>query len=225
MRIGGVMMRDLFLNQKIERVLIACESSGVSRRAWNAAGFDCWSIDLLEADDAGEKHIVGDALSVLDEGWDLIIAHPPCTYLCNSGVWMLSDKHIHKDPDRWQKLDAACEFFRAFWNAPAPRICIENPIPHKYAVERIGGMKPTQYIQPFEHGHPESKKTGLWLKGLAPLVPSHVVQKPESGHWANQTPSGQNKLGPSEKRWKERSKTYEGIAAAMVKQWGLVDCT
>ena len=112
-------MRDLFLPDKIERVLIACESSGVSRNAWNQAGFDCWSVDLLEADDQGEKHIVGCALEVIDDGWDLIIAHPPCTYLCNSGVWMLSDKHLHKDPDRWEKLDEACRFFRAFIDAPA----------------------------------------------------------------------------------------------------------
>tara|TARA_R100000278_G_scaffold47775_1_gene41284 strand:+ start:6118 stop:6765 length:648 start_codon:yes stop_codon:yes gene_type:complete len=213
-------MRDLFLPDKIERVLIACESSGVSRNAWNQAGFDCWSVDLLEADDHGEKHIVGCALEVIDDGWDLIIAHPPCTYLCNSGVWMLSDKHLHKDPDRWEKLDEACRFFRAFIDAPAPRVCVENPVPHKYAVERIGGLKPAQYVQPFEYGHPESKKTGLWLKGLPPLKPTNVVKKPASGHWDNQTKSGQNKLGPSKNRWKERSKTYQGIADAMVQQWG-----
>ena len=189
------------------RVLIACEFSGTVREAFKRRGHDAWSCDLLPTEIPGQ-HIEGDVLKILDDGWDLMIAHPPCTHLAVSG-------------SRWFKFKQreqveALEFVRTLMNAPIQRIAIENPI----SVISSKIRKPDQIIQPWQFGHPESKSTCLWLKGLPPLVPTNVLPVPASGRWDNQTPSGQNKLGPSLERWKIRSKTYQGIADAMADQWG-----
>jgi len=197
------------------RVFVGCEYSGTVRNAFRRAGHEAWSCDILPTQNEG-NHYQGDIFKALDElgHFDLAIFHPPCTYLCNSGV-----SHLHKDKSRWAKLAQAGDFFKRILDLPIRNICVENPIPHKYAVQRIG-RKYDQLIQPWQFGHPESKATCLWLKGLNPLTPTNILQKPECGYWRNQTPSGQNKLGPSKDRWKIRSTTYEGIAKAMAAQWG-----
>jgi len=192
------------------RVLVACEYSGTVRDTFRALGHDAWSCDLLPTDQPG-PHIQGDVTTVLDQGWDLMIAHPPCTYLCSSGL------HWNKRrPERAKKTENALDFVRLLLSAPIPRIALENPI--GCISTRI--RKPDQTIQPWQFGHPESKATCLWLKNLPLLKPTQVLPLPECGHWANQTASRQNKLPPSKNRWKIRSATYQGIAQAMAKQWG-----
>ena len=188
------------------KVLVACEFSGTVRRAFRELGHDAWSCDLLDAEDGGE-HIYGDVRQVLGAGWDLMIAHPPCTHLAVSGA-----RHFHR---KQVEQAEALEFVQTLMDAPIPRIALENPV--SVISSRI--RKPDQIIQPYQFGHPESKKTCLWLKGLNPLQPTAVMQM--RGRWENQTPSGQNKLGPSPDRWKIRSKTYPGIAHAMATQWGV----
>lgn len=197
------------------KILVACEYSGVVRDTLSNIGHDVTSADILDSLKPGQ-HYKGNVLDILNDGWDMLIAHPPCRYICNSGV-----HHLHKDKTRWDKLDEACKFFCQLWNSNIPKICIENSIPHKYAVKHpkypIGRY--THTIQPYEFGHYESKRTCLWLKGLPPLEPTNIVKKPECGYWNNQTPSGQNKLGPSKNRHLLRAKTYKGIALAMANQW------
>ena len=195
------------------RVLVACEFSGIVRDAFIAKGHDAMSCDLLPSDRLGPHH-QGDVLDVLDDGWDMMIAHPPCTYLANSGVsW------LHRQSGRWSKMRDGADFFHLLLHANIPKIAVENPVMHGYAVD-IVGRKHDQTVQPYEFGHPESKRTCLWLVNLPELVPTIVLDKPTSGKWNNQTPSGQNKLGPSPDRWKLRSTTYQGIARAMADQWG-----
>ena len=195
------------------KILVACEYSGTVRDAFLRRGHDAMSCDLLPTDAPG-PHYQGDVSDIINNGWDMMIAHPPCTYMTNSGVTWL-----HRDPTRWEKLDQAAAFFSTLLNAPIPRIAIENPIMHKYAKERIGGIKQTQVIQPWMHGHMEQKATCLWLKGLPALTPTNnvkeqMLQLPASErqrlHW----------LPPSPDRWKIRSATYKGIAEAMAEQWG-----
>lgn len=193
------------------RVLIGCESSGTVREAFRALGHEAWSCDLLPADDGSPFHIQGDMSDLLvPDRWDLIIMHPPCTALCVSGNrWYGKGKPKHAERLR------AVEWTMALWEQAVrvcPRVCMENPV-------GVLPMKATQWVQPWEFGHPESKRTGLWLHGLAPLTPTDVLELPAAGVWHNQTPSGQNKLGPSPDRWKVRSKTYQGIANAMAAQW------
>ena len=197
------------------KVLAACEYSGTVRDAFTRAGHEAFSCDLLPTETEG-FHYQGDIRDyLLDIKWDLMIAHPPCTYMANSGVsW------LHKRPERWGQLNDAAEFFNLLWNADIPRICIENPVPHKYAVAMLDPGKYTQTIQPYQFGHPESKRTCLWLKDLPPLEATMILEKPSCGYWDNQTPSGQNKLGPSPDRWKLRSTFYKGVADAMADQWG-----
>ena len=196
------------------RVLIACEYSGTVRDAFRSRGHDAWSCDLLPCDADPAFHIQGDVLPLLNQEWDLLIAHPPCTYMTNSGVC-----HLHTDPTRWAKLDEAARFFKAFIDAPIKRKAIENPIMHKYARERIGGLKQTQVIQPYMFGHKEQKATCLWLFGLMPLNATDNV-KQEMLALPNKERQRLHWLGPSANRWKERSKTYQGIADAMAGQWG-----
>lgn len=191
------------------------------RDAFRARGFDAISVDLLPTERPG-PHVQGDVVAFLarSEPFDLMIAHPPCTYLSSSGIHWNTYKpgRKYKIPpqERACRTEAALGFVRFLMEQPFPHIAIENPV--GVISSRI--QRPTQCIQPYEFGHPESKRTCLWLKGLPPLRPTNVLAKPTRGYWDNQTPSGQNKLGPSEDRWKERSKTYEGIAAAMAQQWG-----
>ena len=195
------------------RVLVACEYSGKVREAFRAKGHDAWSCDLLPADDGSPYHIQGDVLEILNDGWDLLIGHPPCTYLCNSGVsW------LHKIPERWDQMRKGAEFFKALWDSDIPKIAIENPIMHKYAKEIIGSTQ-TQLIQPYQFGHPESKATCLWLKGLDPLVETDNVKEV----WKSLPKKEAQRLHmlpPSADRWKLRSETYQGIADAMAEQWG-----
>ena len=195
------------------RVLVACEYSGKVREAFRSKGHDAWSCDLLPADDASPYHIQGDVLEILNDGWDLLIGHPPCTYLCNSGVsW------LHKIPERWDQMREGAEFFKALWDSNIPKIAIENPIMHKYAKEIIGSTQ-TQLIQPYQFGHPESKATCLWLKGLDPLEETDNVKEV----WKSLPKKEAQRLHmlpPSADRWKLRSETYQGIADAMADQWG-----
>ena len=196
------------------KVLVACEYSGAVRDAFRRRGHDAWSVDLLPDDTGSPWHYQERAENVIGLGWDLLIAHPPCTYLCSSGLhW---NKRV---PGREEKTAEALRFVLDLMDADVPRIAIENP------VGRIGtGVRPAdQYIQPYQFGHDASKRTGLWLKNLPKLTPTQYVEpRMVDGRprWGNQTDSGQNRLGPSAERWKVRSATYQGIADAMAEQWG-----
>jgi len=186
------------------RVLVACEFSATVREAFASRGHDAWSCDLLPSDRGG-KHLQGDVLRILNDDWDLMIGHPPCTYLCNSGV-----RWLHTELGRWDKMRKAAEFFLALFRAPIPRICVENPIMHGYGTTIIGA-RATQIIQPWMFGHGETKATGLWLRGLPPLTPTRRVKgRQQKVHLAS----------PGPNRWKVRSVTFKGIARAMSQQWG-----
>lgn len=179
------------------KVLIACEYSGIVRDAFAALGHDATSCDLLPSEKPG-KHYHGDVLDIIKDGWDLMIAHPPCTHLAVSG-------------SRWfylkQKEQAeALEFVRILLNAPIPYIALENPV----SVISTKIRKPNQVIQPWQFGHGETKATCLWLKGLPPLRPTNIVDGREQRVW---------KMSPGPNRWKERSRTFPGIAQAMADQW------
>ena len=193
------------------KVLVACEYSGKVRDAFRAKGHDAMSCDILPTDVPG-PHYQGDVMEVLDGGWDLMVAHPPCTYLANSGVsW------LHKDQTRWEKMWDAAEFFRVLLNAPIPKRAIENPIMHKYAV-RVIGRRQNQVVQPWMFGHPEQKATCLWLEGLPALRETNNV-KPQLDALSAAERQRLHWLPPSEDRWKLRSTTFDGIAAAMAEQW------
>ena len=208
------------------RVLVACEFSGRVRDAFAARGHDAWSCDLLPSESPGQ-HYQGDVKDIINDGWDLMIAHPDCTYLTNSAAWAYKNGPYHQKvkaetpvgEERRALRASALNFVRMLMNAPIRKIAIENP------VGVISTMiKPaTQYINPYEYGHDASKKTGLWLTGLPPLMPTkYVSPRFVNGlpRWANQTDSGQNKLSPSNNRWKKRAVTYQGWADAMADQWG-----
>ena len=180
------------------KVLIACEFSGIVRDAFIQNGHDAVSCDILPSEKLG-PHITGDVLYWLDDEWDLMIAHPPCTHLAVSGARWFKYKQTEQKE--------AIKFFMDMVNAPIEKICIENPVSIMSTVYR----KPDQYIQPWQHGHGETKKTGLWLKGLPLLNPSNIVEGREARI---------HKMPPSENRSKERSRTYKGIANAMADQWG-----
>jgi hypothetical protein len=188
------------------RVLVACEFSGVVRNAFRRMGHEAWSCDLLPADDRSDFHIQGDARDVLNDGWDLLmVAHPPCTRLCNSGVRWLAERGL------WRELDEAADLFSAFWNAPIERIAVENPVMHRHAKARIRNYaEPAQSVQPWQFGHGETKRTCLWLRNLPPLKPTCIVD--------GRTPRV-HRMPPGPNRWKERSRTFTGIADAMAQQW------
>lgn len=196
------------------RVLVACEFSGVVRRAFAMRGHDAWSCDLLPAEDRSNKHITGDVRCILRDGWDmLIVAHPPCTRLCNSGVRWLSAPPAGKTlDDMWRELDEGAALFSDCWNAPVERIAVENPVMHRHAKERIRNyQEPAQSVQPWQFGHGETKRTCFWLKGLPTLAPTNIVD--------GRTPRVHH-MSPGPDRWKERSRTFDGIAQAMAAQWG-----
>ena len=196
------------------KILVACEYSGRVRSAFRGMGHDAWSCDLLAAEDDSSYHIHGDVLSVLNHNWDLMVAHPPCTYLTNSGVsW------LHKRPERWELLNDGAAFFKALLNAPIPKIAIENPIMHGYAKELIGGVKQSQVIHPWMFGHAEQKATCLWLKNLPLLMPTNNV-KAQMMQLPDNERQRLHYLPPTPDRWKERSRTFTGIANAMAEQWG-----
>ncbi len=180
------------------RVLVACEFSGIVREAFKAKGHEAWSCDLLPTEIPG-NHYQGDVFDIIGDGWDLMIAHPPCTYLAVSGARWWKDKQ--------QEQQEAIEFFMRLWYEPIPKMCIENPVGIMSTVYR----PPDQYIQPWQFGHGETKKTGLWLFGLNHLQPTNIVEGREPKvHYAS----------PGPDRWKERSRTYKGIAEAFAEQWG-----
>ena len=193
--------------------MIACESSGIVREAFARYGHDATSCDFLPSEVPG-KHYQGDVFDIIGDGFDLMIAHPPCTYLSVSGMhWTtrgLRDPKLTED---------ALEFVRLLMEVDIPLICIENPV----SVISTRIRKPDQIIQPYQFGEDASKKTCLWLKGLPLLKPTKFVEPRivigGGQRWSNQTDGGQNKLPPSEDRWKERSRTYQGIADAMAEQW------
>lgn len=208
------------------KVLVACEFSGIVREAFVSRGHDAWSCDLLPTEIPSAKHYQCDVLSVLANGWDLMIAHPPCTYLTNAGVRHLHENITSKNgvkakvhgAARMREMEAAAQFFLDLFDfQQIAKICVENPIPHKYAKAIIGNY--TQLIQPWQFGHPESKATCLWLKGLPKLVPTNNVKEymltlpKREQHRVHHT-------APSKDRWKIRSRTYIGIAKAMAEQWG-----
>lgn len=183
------------------RVLVACEFSGVVRRAFRAAGHSAWSCDLLPAEDGSCYHLQGNVLDYLArEDWDLMIAHPPCTHLAVSGARWFKEKA--------KEQAEALEFVQALLDAPIPRIALENPI----SVISSKIRKPDQIIQPWQFGHGETKATCLWLKNLPKLVPTRIVEgrEPRVHH-----------ASPGPDRWKERSRTLLGIAEAMASQWGI----
>jgi len=185
------------------KILIACEFSGIVREAFKAKGHDVWSCDLLPTEIPGQ-HIQGDVLEIIDDGWDMMIAHPPCTRLCNSGVCWLEKRNL------WDEMKQAAEFFKVFIKCKIKMKAVENPIPHKYALKIIG-RKYDQIIQPWKFGHGETKATCLWLFGLPPLMATKIVQGREQRL---------HRLPPSKDRAKIRSITFSGIAAAMAEQWG-----
>lgn len=191
------------------KILIACEYSGAVRDAFAARGHNAISCDFEPTEKPG-KHYQGDVLDILYHDWDMIIAHPSCTYIANSGVrWLY--KEGEKNWPRWNELEKAVEFFNLFLNHPCERIAIENPVPHKHA-----GLPPyAQTIQPYEFGHTTSKRTCLWLKGLPKLVPTDLIPKDRHTYEIHLASPGPN-------RWKERSRTFQGIADAMADQWGSV---
>ncbi len=202
------------------KVLVACEYSGVVRRAFNKLdNVEAWSCDLLPAEDNSNQHIKGDVRAVLNDGWDLLmVAHPPCTRLCNSGVRWLNVPPPGKTREQmWADLDEGAALFSDLWNAPIKRICIENPVMHKHAKARIKNYTEfAQSVQPWQFGHGESKRTCFWLKNLPPLTPTNVVEgRDQRIHM----------MPPGPDRWKERSRTYEGIAGAMAQQWGTLSDT
>lgn len=186
-------------------VLVACEYSGRVRDAFRKLGHDAWSCDIIDSEPPSEYHIKADVLSVLNCGWDLIIAHPPCTYLCNSGV-----RWLYTEEDRIWKMNAAAYFFKSFLEVDCPRVCIENPIMHKHA-KVIIGVDYTQIVQPWQFGHGETKATCLWLRGLPKLVPTNIVEGREARI---------HMMSPGKDRGKKRSETYQGIADGMATQWG-----
>lgn len=203
------------------KVLVACEFSGIVRRAFAALGHDAWSCDFLQAEDRSNRHVVGDARELLHDGWDLlIVAHPPCTRLCNSGVrWLAAPPPGRTLSDMWVELDEAAALFSAFWNAPIERICVENPVMHRHAKLRIGGYRdPAQSVQPWQFGHGETKRTCLWLKNLPALVPTDIVDGREARVHRH---SGWGRHGVA--RARARSRFFTGIAEAMAQQWGDLD--
>lgn len=181
------------------RVLVACEYSGRVREAFRKLGHDAWSCDLLPSDDNSPYHIQGDVLEHLSDGWDIMIAHPPCTHLAVSGARWFKDKQVEQAE--------ALEFVQKLLDAPIPKIALENPI----SIISSKIRKPNQIIQPWQFGHGETKATCLWLKNLPELQPTDIVSGRENKVW---------RMPPSEERWKLRSITYQGIANAMANQWG-----
>jgi len=198
------------------KVLVGCEFSQIVTQAFRNRGHEAYSCDILDGEIEPKWHFKCDVLTLLNKGWDLAIFHPPCTYITNAGV-----RHLHSVPskngivtkihgqERWKLMYEACDFFNKLQNAPIPKICIENPILHKYARDKIG--KYTQLIQPWQFGHGEVKATCLWLKNLPNLLPTNIV----SGREARI-----HKMGPSKDRSKLRSITFKGIAEAFADQWG-----
>lgn len=196
------------------KVLVACEFSGVVRRAFADLGHDAWSCDLLPAEDGSNRHFTCDVRTILDRGWDmLIVAHPPCTRLCNSGVrWLKVPPAGRSLESMWDELREGCALFSDLWNADIPHVAVENPVMHRHAKALIRNyQEPAQSVQPWQFGHGETKRTCLWLRNLPPLVPTDIVEGREARV---------HRASPGPERWKERSRFFPGIASAMATQWG-----
>lgn len=197
------------------KVLVACEFSGVVRDSFRELGYDAFSCDFEPCMSDPSFHLQCDVMEVINDGWDMMIAHPPCTYLTNSGVrWLFKagSKVNGVDHKRWKNMVDGALFFKKLLRADIPRICVENPIPHKYAANYIG-KKYNQIIHPWQFGHGEQKQTCLWLKNLPELKPTEIVSGREQRIW---------KLPPSKDRGKLRSITYAGIGKAMANQYGKI---
>ncbi|WP_185998191.1 hypothetical protein ACLIMP_04385 [Novosphingobium aerophilum] len=210
------------------RVLIACERSGVVRREFLKRGHDAWSCDLASADDGSNRHIRGNVLDYLHEGWDFIaVMHPPCTVLCNSGArWLYIDgrEENGRDPQRWAELEEAADFYRRLRDArQIPHRAVENPIMHRHAIE-LTGRGNVQFVQPWQFGEPHFKATGLELVNLPPLRATNRLTPPRPGTPEHKQWSGIHRHSGwgrhAEDRARNRSKTFPGIAAAMADQWG-----
>jgi hypothetical protein len=199
------------------RILVACEESGVVREALLARGHEAWSCDILPSSHPSRFHIQDDVLRHLSDGWDMIIAFPPCTYLTVTANKWMKPEYRDRFPDRPKHREAAVEFFQSMINAPCERIAVENPI----GIMSTRFRKPDQIIQPWQFGHPETKSTCLWLRGLPKLVPTNIVQPVfEMAGGKRYSPTHFNRKGiKGEERSRLRSRTYQGIAEAMASQW------
>ena len=199
------------------KILVACEFSGIVRDAFVASGHDAWSCDFLDTERPG-NHIKGDALDILNDGWDMLVAHPPCTFLCTTGNKWMKLKYRDRFPTREQDRKDAIKFFMTFVNAPISKIAIENPVGIMSSCYR----KPDQYIQPFQFGECQRKKTGLWLKNLPKLEATKIVE-PKLYTYKNGKKDPlwhvQSLNLPPKERVKARSRTFQGIANAMAQQW------
>ncbi|KKL79059.1 hypothetical protein LCGC14_2018630 [marine sediment metagenome] len=187
------------------RVLIACEFSQIVTRAFRDKGHEAYSCDILATEGNPEWHIQGDVLEILDDGWDLMMAFPPCTRLCNSGVRWLRERNL------WDEMRKAAEFFKRLLKSPIKKACIENSIPHKYAIKEIG-RRYDQIIQPWQFGHGESKATCLWLNNLPPLMATKIMTGREQRIY---------NMPKTPDRGHKRSVIFQGIADAMAEQWGI----
>lgn len=204
------------------RILIGCETSGVVRRAFAARGHDVWSVDLLPAEDGSNRHFVGDVRDYLADDWDLLaVMHPPCTRLCNSGVrWLHTPPPGRSQAEMWAELDEGVALFAACWAAPIPAVCVENPIMHKHARERMPADLPRpQIVQPWWFGDPAFKATGLYLRGLPPLTATNRLTPPPRGTDEHKRWSAVHRASPGPDRWRLRSRTFDGLASAMAAQW------
>jgi len=205
------------------KILVGCETSGRVRRAFAALGHDVWSVDILPSEDQSNRHITGDIRDYLDDGWDLLaVLHPPCTRLCNSGVrWLSVPPPGRTVEEMWDELAEGAALFSACWNAPIERVAVENPVMHRHAKERIENFQPAaQTVQPWWFGDPAFKGTGLYLRGLPKLKPTNKLMPPAPGTAEHRAWSHIHRAAPGPDRWKERSRTFPGIAAAMAAQWG-----
>jgi len=205
------------------RILIGCETSGVMRRAFAARGHDAWSCDLLPAEDGSNRHIRGDVRDYLGDGWDLLmVCHPPCTRLCNSGVrWLHTPPPGRTREAMWAELEEGVALFAACWQAPVGRVAVENPIMHRHARERMPSDLPRpQIVQPWWFGERAFKATGFYLRGLPPLAPTDRLTPPRPGTAEHKAWSAIHRAPPGPDRWRFRSRTFAGIAAACADQWG-----
>ena len=205
------------------RILIGCETSGVMRRAFAARGHDAWSVDLLPSEDGSNRHIRGDVRDHLGDGWDLlVVCHPPCTRLCNSGVrWLHQPPPGRTVDEMWRDLDEGAALFAACWSAPVPRAAIENPVMHRHARARLPADLPKpQIVQPWWFGEPFFKATGFYLRGLPQLAPTDRLTPPRPGTADHKRWSAVHRAPPGPDRWRFRSRTFDGVADACADQWG-----
>ena len=205
------------------RVLIAFEQTGMMRRAFAARGHDAWSIDIVPSWDMSNRHITGDIRDHLNDGWDMLaVMHPPCTRLCNSGVrWLSVPPPGRTLESMWQELDEGAALFSDAWNAPIPRIAVENPVMHKHAKARIANYEPpAQTVQPWHFGDPAFKATSFYLRGLPPLIETNRLAPPKAGTDEHKAWSKVHRASPGPRRAIERAASFPGMCEAAADQWG-----